>query len=145
MPLKIRVASALIFIYFYHQVSSRKEVSTHTHPRDEAAKSSNEPSSFINKKDTYSQNTHEQVPVTHYTHFKNYIKAFKGENKQELVSRLYGIYLVQSLRLLKFSIHEEKRELFEILSIQALTIRFQSTKRKTTVIYSVIMTVCYVD
>ena len=44
--------------------------------------------------------------------------------------RLFGIYRVQSLRMLKFSIHEHQGDLLEQLAMQALRIAVQATKRK---------------
>ncbi len=45
--------------------------------------------------------------------------------------QLFGIYRAQSLRMMKFSIHEQQGELFEQLAMQALQIAVQATKRKT--------------
>ncbi|WP_318615860.1 helix-turn-helix domain-containing protein [Sporosarcina sp. YIM B06819] len=47
-----------------------------------------------------------------------------------LARQLFGIYRVQSLRMMKFSIHEQQEDLFEQLAMQALHIAVQATKRK---------------
>ena len=106
-----------------------EEVKSST-PTVESTNLENEPILSISNKDPYIHNTYEQVPVTHYTRFKNCIQSFKGEDNQPLISRLYGVYRAQVLRLLKFDIYKEKTELFEVLSIQAINITFQATKKK---------------
>ena len=73
----------------------------------------------------------EQVPVTHYTRFKNLVQSYTGEENADFASQLYGIYRAQSIRLMKFTIHADKGELFETLALQAVTILFQATKKKT--------------
>ncbi|MCZ2259140.1 helix-turn-helix domain-containing protein [Sporosarcina sp. G11-34] len=113
------------------ELSPRKEVAKPDTPTTEATISENEPILSISNKDLYIHNTYEQVTVTHYTRFKNCIQSFKGEDNQPLVSRLYGIYRAKVLRLLKFDIHKGKKELLEALSIQAIKITFQATKKKT--------------
>lgn len=47
-----------------------------------------------------------------------------------LARQLFGIYRVQSLRMMKFSIHKQQEDLFEQLAMQALHIAVQATKRK---------------
>ncbi|WP_318614034.1 hypothetical protein [Sporosarcina sp. YIM B06819] len=47
-----------------------------------------------------------------------------------LARQLFGIYRAQSLRMMKFSLHEQQGDLFEQLAIQALHIAVQATKRK---------------
>ncbi|XQN34388.1 hypothetical protein ACOKXV_15390, partial [Sporosarcina psychrophila] len=51
-----------------------------------------------------------------------------GESKLE--RNFYGVYRKQSLQMLKFSIHEDKGELFEQLAMHALRIAVQTTKQK---------------
>ena len=47
-----------------------------------------------------------------------------------MARNIYGVYRHQSLQMLKFSIHEDKGELFEQLAMQALHISVQTTKLK---------------
>ena len=97
--------------------------------KDEGTISETEPISLLSKEHCI-YNTYQQESITHYTRFKNNIKSFTGEDNQEQARKLYGIYRAQTLRLLKFSIHEDKRDLFEALSLQAITITYQTTKKK---------------
>jgi len=112
------------------ELSPREEATEPDTPMVGDIKTENEPILFISTKDSYIHNTYEQVTVTHYTRFKNCVQSFKGEDNQPLISRLYGVYRAQVLRLLKFDIYKEKKEIFEALSIQAINITFQATKNK---------------
>ena len=51
---------------------------------------------------------------------KSLLSSTIGESK--LARNFYGVYRKQSLQMLKFSIHEDKGELFEQLAMQALRI-----------------------
>ncbi|MBO1912250.1 hypothetical protein J4G37_46575, partial [Microvirga sp. 3-52] len=90
----------------------------------------NEVINLKSKKDLYSHNTYKQVTVTHYQRFKSLLNSYTGEENQQQISRLYSIYRGQTGRLLKFSIHQDKKLLLEALALQAITITFQSTKKK---------------
>lgn len=70
----------------------------------------------------------EQSPTTLFGKMKALLSATIGDDS--LARRLFGVYRSQSLRMLKFSIYEDKGELFEDLAIQALHISVQATKRK---------------
>ena len=72
-----------------------------------------------------------QESITYYTRFKNLIQSYTGEDNADLASRLYGIYRTHSSRLMKFTIHENKGEVFESLALQAISILFQASKKKT--------------
>lgn len=72
-----------------------------------------------------------QEPITYYTRFKNLIQSYTGEDNADLASRLHGIYQTHSSRLMKFTIHENKGEVFESLALQAISILFQASKKKT--------------
>jgi predicted transcriptional regulator len=72
-----------------------------------------------------------QEPITHYTRFKNLIESYTGENNADFASKLYGIYRTHSIRLMKFSIHENKGEVFETLALQAISTLFRASKKKT--------------
>lgn len=72
-----------------------------------------------------------QESITYYTRFKNLIQSYIGEDNADLASRLHGIYRTHSSRLMKFSIHENKDEVFESLALQAISILFQASKKKT--------------
>ena len=60
---------------------------------------------------------------------KNLLSTTIGDTS--LARQLFGIYRAQSLRMMKFSIHEQQGDLFEQLAMQALHIAVQATKRKT--------------
>lgn len=72
-----------------------------------------------------------QESITYYTRFKNLIQSYTGEDNADLASRLHGIYQTHSSRLMKFTIHENKGEVFESLALQAISILFQASKKKT--------------
>jgi hypothetical protein len=59
---------------------------------------------------------------------KSFLSSTIGENK--LARNFYAVYRNQSLQMLKFSIHEDKGDLFEQLGMQALHISIQTTKHK---------------
>ena len=80
---------------------------------------------------TYLDQSYAQEPITYYTRFKDLIQSYTGEDNSDLASRLYGIYRTHSIRLMKFSIHENKGEVFETLALQAISILFQASKKKT--------------
>lgn len=81
-------------------------------------------------KDCGLNHTYALPTITHYERFKNHVRSFIADDHSEVANRLYGIYRGQTLRLMKFSIHADKEALFEALSIQAITITFQATKKK---------------
>ncbi|MFD1928862.1 helix-turn-helix domain-containing protein [Sporosarcina siberiensis] len=112
------------------KAAPRKELTKPTPATDTSNNSKNEPISFISKKDSYIHNTYHQVSVTHYNRFKKFVESFKGKDNQPLVSRLYGVYRAQTLRYLKYDIYKGKSEQFNALSLQALSITFQATKKK---------------
>lgn len=112
------------------EVSPRSNTQKPTATTTDTSHSETEPISLISKKDLYSHNTYEPTLATHYQTFKKRIQSFLGDAAQKTISKLYGIYRVLSIRLLKFDIHKDKEKLFEILSLQALNITFQSTKKK---------------
>ena len=60
---------------------------------------------------------------------KSFLSSTIGESK--IARNIYGVYRHQSQQMLKFSIHEDKGELFETLALQALRISVQTTKHKT--------------
>jgi len=49
---------------------------------------------------------------------KSFLSSTIGERK--LARNFYGVYRHQSMQMLKFSIHEDKGDLFEQLAMQAL-------------------------
>lgn len=69
-------------------------------------------------------------PVTHYARFQNLVRSYTSENYGDTASQLYRIYRAQAIRLMKFTIHADKGELFESLALQAVMILFQATKKK---------------
>ena len=69
------------------------------------------------------------TPTTLFGRMKELLSTTIGDSS--LARQLFGIYRAQSLRMMKFSIHEHQGELFEQLAIQALHIAVQATKRKT--------------
>jgi hypothetical protein len=111
-------------------LSPRQESIRPTDPTEDHPISENEAINLKSNKDLYSHNTYKQVTVTHYQKFKSLLKSYTGEENQQQISRLYGVYRGQTCRLLKFSIHQDKKELFEALALRAITIAFQSTKKK---------------
>lgn len=112
-------------------VLSPRDTATNPEPsKARTANSENESIILKSNKEPYSSNTYAQVPVTHYMKFKDHLKSLLGDEKSTKASKLYGIYRAQTSRLLKFSIHEDKIELFQVLSIQAITITCQAMKKK---------------
>ncbi|KAA0955516.1 hypothetical protein FQ087_12975 [Sporosarcina sp. ANT_H38] len=85
-------------------------------------------SKAINTKDIKRTSPPEIVPTTLFGKMKSFLSSTIGECK--LARNFYGVYRHQSLQMLKFSIHEDKGELFEQLGMQALRISIQTTKRK---------------
>jgi len=69
------------------------------------------------------------TPTTLFGRMKELLSTTIGDSS--LARQLFGIYRAQSLRMMKFSIHEQQGELFEQLAIQALHIAVQATRRKT--------------
>jgi hypothetical protein len=69
------------------------------------------------------------TPTTLFGRMKNLLSTTIGDSSS--ARQLFGIYRVQSLRMMKFSIHEHQGEVFEQLAIQALHIAVQATKRKS--------------
>ena len=69
------------------------------------------------------------TPTTLFGRMKDLLSTTIGDSSS--ARQLFGIYRAQSLRMMKFSIHEQQGELFEQLAIQALHIAVQATKRKT--------------
>ncbi|MBO0589069.1 helix-turn-helix domain-containing protein [Sporosarcina sp. E16_8] len=96
----------------------------------EPAKPQNEAflSKAINTKDLKRTSPPEIVPTTLFGKMKSLLSSTIGESK--LARDFYGVYRKQSLQMLKFSIHEDKGELFEQLAIHALRISIQTTKSK---------------
>ncbi len=86
-------------------------------------------SKAISSKDLKRTSPSEVLPTTLFGKMKSLLSSTIGESK--LARNLYGIYRHQSLKMLKFSIHENKGELFEVLALQALRISVQTTKQKT--------------
>ena len=86
-------------------------------------------SKAISSKDLKRTSPPEVLPTTLFGKMKSFLSSTIGESK--LARNIYGVYRHQSLQMLKFSIHEDKGELFEILALQALRISVQTTKRKT--------------
>jgi predicted transcriptional regulator len=111
-------------------LSPRQESTRPTATTKEDTNSENEAINLKSNKDLYSHNTYKQVTVTHYQRFKSLLHSYTGEENQQQISRLYSIYRGQTCRLLKFSIHQDRKQLFEALALQAITIAFQSTKKK---------------
>ena len=89
----------------------------------------NEPFSSLSK-DLCSIKTSLKVEMTYYDQFKKRTESYIGKENHKLVNDLYGMYRACTVPLLKFSIHEDKENLFEALSLQALQITFQTTKNK---------------
>ncbi|WP_318617708.1 helix-turn-helix domain-containing protein [Sporosarcina sp. YIM B06819] len=69
------------------------------------------------------------TPTTLFGRIKDLLSTTIGDNS--LARQLFGIYRAQSLRMMKFSLHEQQGDLFERLAIQALHIAVQASKRKT--------------
>ncbi|WP_342514630.1 helix-turn-helix domain-containing protein [Sporosarcina sp. FSL K6-1522] len=68
------------------------------------------------------------TPTTLFGRMKDLLSTTIGDSS--LARQLFGIYRAQSLRMMKFSIHEHQGELFEQLAMQALHIAVLATKRK---------------
>ncbi|CAM3273746.1 helix-turn-helix domain-containing protein [Filibacter tadaridae] len=85
-------------------------------------------SKSISSKDLKRTSPPKVLPTTLFGKMKSLLSSTIGESK--LARNFYGIYRHQSLRMLKFSIHEDKGELFEVLALQALQIAVHATKLK---------------
>ncbi|WP_342514639.1 helix-turn-helix domain-containing protein [Sporosarcina sp. FSL K6-1522] len=68
------------------------------------------------------------TPTTLFGRMKDLLSTTIGDSS--VARQLFGIYRAQSLRMMKFSIHEHQGELFEQLAMQALHIVVQAAKRK---------------
>ncbi len=86
-------------------------------------------SKAISSKDIKRTSPLEVLPTTLFGKMKALLSSTIGEST--LARNIYGVYRHQSLQMLKFSIYEDKGELFDDLAIQALRISVQTTKRKT--------------
>jgi len=93
----------------------------------------NETEAFLSKslsaKDLKRTSPAEILPTTLFGKMKSLLSSTIGESK--LARNVYGVYRHQSMQMLKFSIHEDKGQLFEHLALQALRIAVQATKNKT--------------
>ena len=69
-------------------------------------------SKAISSKDLKRTSPPEIVPTTLFGKMKSLLSSTIGESK--LARNFYGVYRKQSLQMLKFSIHEDKGELFEL-------------------------------
>lgn len=123
-------------LYIFSPVNDRTDMSARqpaektTRSSDEENKIKNEPISSLSK-DLCLIKTSPKVKLTYYNEFKNRIESYIGKENHKLVNDLYGMYRACTIPLLKFSIHEDKKCLFEALSLQALQITFQATKNKS--------------
>ncbi|CAM3277229.1 hypothetical protein FITA111629_14245 [Filibacter tadaridae] len=70
----------------------------------------------------------EVLPTSLFGKMKVLLSSTIGEDT--LARNIFGVYRHQSSRMLKFSIHEDKGELFEVLALQTLQISVQATKLK---------------
>ncbi|MHA6261437.1 helix-turn-helix domain-containing protein [Sporosarcina sp. CAU 1771] len=71
----------------------------------------------------------ELSPTTLFGKMKSLLSSTIGECT--LARNVYGVYRTQSLQMLKFSIHENKRDVLEQVGLLALRITLQTTKKKT--------------
>ena len=67
-------------------------------------------SKAISSKDLKRTSPTEVLPTTLFGKMKSFLSSTIGESK--LARHIYGVYRHQSLQMLKFSIHEDKGELF---------------------------------
>ena len=109
--------------------SARQQATNPTPASPEENKMKNEPISSLSKELCLIK-TSPKFEMTYYDQFKNCIESYIGKDNHKLVNDIYGMYRGCTLPLLKFSIHENKKGLFEALSLQALQITFQTTKNK---------------
>ncbi|NYF23583.1 hypothetical protein [Sporosarcina sp. JAI121] len=70
----------------------------------------------------------ELSPTTLFGKMKALLASTIGDST--LARRIFGVYRSQSVRMLKFSIYEDKGDLFEELAIRALQISVQASKHK---------------
>ena len=111
-----------------------REVSTKVDtPTSKLSKIENEPLSFksLYKHPSRCDTCHAEPSITLFERFKSLINTSIGNSDSTLPSRLYGVYRSQSIKLMRFSIHADKGDLLQDLSIQALNITIQATKKKT--------------
>lgn len=115
------------------EMNSGEVAENSTVSKREAPKAENEPllykSSSSLVSNTYSSEP-SSYPESFYRRFKKRIESMLGKEEQSLISKLYGIYKAQSIRMLKFSIYTDKGELFESLAMQAIQITLQASKKK---------------
>lgn len=67
---------------------------------------------------------------SYYTRFSNLIKCYIANPSEQLIQDLYGIYRVYACRLLKFEIYKHMDDFFQNIGLQAITILFQTSKKK---------------
>ncbi|MDW0112189.1 helix-turn-helix domain-containing protein [Sporosarcina saromensis] len=75
-------------------------------------------------------NTYPEALQCFYSHFKQRIVSMIGKVDQNLISKLFGIYKAQSIKMLRFSIYTDKVSELEALSMQALSITLKATQNK---------------
>ncbi len=113
------------------KMNSPKEARKPTDSKPQPTNSGTEafPSKAISSKDLKRTSPAEVLPTTLFGKMKSFLSSTIGESK--IARNIYGVYRHQSQQMLKFSIHEDKGELFETLALQALRISVQTTKHKT--------------
>ena len=97
-------------------------------------------SKAINSKDLKRTSPSEVLPTTLFGKMKSFLSSTIGEST--LARNIYGVYRHQSLQMLKFSIYEDKGELFEDLAIQACVYPCRQRNRKQSRICLVIIQAC---
>ncbi|WP_318615203.1 hypothetical protein [Sporosarcina sp. YIM B06819] len=85
--------------------------------------------SIITTKDLHTTSPTEQLSTTLFGRMKSLLSSTIGE--MAIARKIFSVYRQQSSRMLSFSIHADKDELFEQLALQALHIAVQATKQKT--------------
>jgi len=85
-------------------------------------------SKAISSKDLKRTSPTEVLPTTLFGKMKSFLSSTIGDSK--IARNIYGVYRHQSQQMLRFSIHEDKGELFEQLAMQALRIAIQTSKHK---------------
>ena len=125
-------ANIYVILPFHDQskMNTPEEAATPCASKPQVDKPEVEPlfSKSITTKDLKRTSPADQSPTTLFGKMKALLSSTIGESS--LARRFFGVYRSQSLPMLKFSIHEDKSELFEDLAIQALHVSVQATKQK---------------
>lgn len=118
------------------KLSTRQDAEKVDGSKEEVDKTENEPCSSFNqqelKDNTYAENT-SGLSQSFYQLFKSKLISMLGDSSEAhttLCSKLYGIYKVHSIAMLKYGIYANCADQLKALSLQAVSITLQASKKK---------------